>query len=308
VVAHLHGALGGHEVQREVQGWYFAPFTSRENLTKFNCFRYLAHSWGWPGVCYCMGMNRSPAALVLLALLGLGTMVGCAAPESETEVSNEDVVDGRETFAKPEIGALLRGSAVCTATLVRPNVVITAMHCTGAGRDVAVSDFSFIVRKSATEAMRYRIDRSFAIATAAERSAGVAVYHERDIALMRLTVPVSAEWAKPASIANGQPWPGAKVAIFGYGCTGRNADAAKREGTGSKRTRAYTWTLGLAFGFSDTSDVCQGDSGGPLMNTGRNEVFGINSGFMVATGEDFYADVPKYAELLNAQADAWSEK
>lgn len=253
-------------------------------------------------------LPRSRAFGVFLAL-------GLAACSAEAPVEDpgggeaaDAVVGGTETFERPEIGIVLRGNGLCTGTLVRPNVVLTAMHCTGIADDADVTSsptpFTFEIRKSATERYRYKADRLHTITVGADLD-GSQRWRKKDIALLRLTESVPATVARPAQMARTWPGLGANVGIYGYGCSDRATGAdGRRPGTGTKRKKEYRWSLGLFLGFKDTQDVCQGDSGGPLLDTGRNAVFGVTSGYV--GGDDAFGDVPAYYDALSVVVSRWT--
>ncbi len=255
-------------------------------------------------------MMSPRSALPVAALL----LAACAAPTDESadeggEVgsSSDAVIGGTATFARPEVGAVWHGNGLCTGTLIRPNVVITALHCTGIANDKDVSTaqpaFAFEIRKSATERRRFAVDRIHSIGTLADMD-GSQRWRKRDIALMRLTEDVPAALAHPAQIATSWPWPGARVALVGFGCTSRVAGPnGQRPGTNTKRAKEYSWTLGLAIGWDDTQDVCPGDSGGPLLDIGRNAVLGTTSGYV--GGDDAFGDVPANSAAVTAAAAKW---
>ena len=73
-----------------------------------------------------------------IGLLALGTAMlafGCATEtEDDAETAQDAVIAGRETYDHPEIGMVMR-TGRCTGTLIRPNVVIYALHCTPGGAD-----------------------------------------------------------------------------------------------------------------------------------------------------------------------------
>lgn len=247
-------------------------------------------------------------------LLFVSTSAACAgeatdadAAEGETESSSDAVVAGRATYDRPEIGMVWHGSGLCTGTLVRPNVVLTAMHCTGLGKDLDVSKahpgFAFEIRTNETTRRRFAVDRLYAFTEGSELD-GSQRWRVNDIALLRLTEDVPASLAKPANVATVWPRLGSKVAVYGYGCTDRRAgDNGRRPGTGTKRMKDYTWTLGQLFGWSDTQNVCPGDSGGPLLDTEKNAVIGTTSGYV--NGNDEFGNIPASSWRINPVADAW---
>lgn len=235
-------------------------------------------------------------------------MVGCAettdASPDEVGASDEAIVDGADTFEHPEIGLLHNGGSYCTATLIRPNVVLTAAHCvTGGHKDEAVTGYSFDIKPSSSvAATRFEIDRAYTVPVAADFD-GTQTWRLKDIALLRLTTPVPATLAEPLAVATSRPSAGADTIIFGYGCTSRKADAnGHRPGGGVKRKAELTWSS-TELGSGASSHVCPGDSGGPWLDVAAGAVFGTTSG--IVNGDDRFGDVPANAAEINRAADAW---
>jgi hypothetical protein len=254
---------------------------------------------------------------LLLGLIAIATLAttACAAPSDDdgddAESSEDAVINGRETFERPEVGIVWHGG-LCTGTLVRPNVVLTAMHCgTGTPVDADVSHAEvgtvFEIKKSATERYRFNVTRAESIAQPADFD-GTQNWRKKDILLLKLEKNVPAEIATPANIATRQADLGSKVASYGYGCTSRVAgDDGRRPGAGTKRKKEFFWTALAAAG--GTRNLCPGDSGGPLLDLQRNAVFGTTSGYIGGvTGTDRFGDVPAASAHLNALADRWASQ
>lgn len=243
-------------------------------------------------------------------LLGFALlMIGCAGeatgPEEEAATTDDAIVDGAGTFEHPEIGLLHNGGSYCTATLIRPNVVLTAAHCvTGGHKDEAVAGYSFDIKPSASAtATRFEIDRAYTVPVAADFD-GTQTWRLRDIALLRLTSSVQTTLARPLVVATQRPRAGAATRIYGYGCTSRVADAnGHRPGGGTKRKAELTWHSS-SIGSGASMSVCPGDSGGPWLDVAAGAVFGTTSG--IVNGDDRFGDVPASAAEIDRVADAWS--
>lgn len=236
------------------------------------------------------------ALLVLIASLS-----GCTADaiDDDGDSSEGDVIAGSETFEQPAIGMLRNGGSYCTATLIRPNVVLTAAHCvTNSPKDEPVTGYSFEVRPAAgVAATRFEIDRAYAVPTAADFD-GTQAWRAKDIALLRLARAVPSSLAAPLTVARVRPPRGSAVTIYGYGCTDRTPGPnGQRPGGGVKRRAAVAWNG------SATRNVCPGDSGGPWLDVARGAVFGTTSGYVNL--DDRYGDVPASAALINRVADGW---
>jgi len=229
-----------------------------------------------------------------LLLVSLALASGCApddvAPNGENS-NTDEVVRGESTFEHPEVGLfeIRHRSSVgtCTATLVAPNVAITASHCVGYGSADSPGNYgTFIVRPAGGGELRYGVERYRGFATRLGPD---------DVALLRLAQSVPDTIARPAPLATRIPDAGTFLAVYGYGCTyrGGRLDGAKR------RAR-------FAQG-EQTNRLCPGDSGGPVLVESSGAVLRINSGYYGDSfGTDLFGDVPRNVERLSALVREWS--
>ncbi len=196
----------------------------------------------------------------------------------------EKVVRGQITGERPEVGRISVG---CTATLIAPNVLISAAHCFSyESRDQPGNYGNFEVNQSDGTVRRYGIDlyRSFSSELGAD-----------DVALARLREPVSPTVARPAPLARRAPASGGPLTVFGYGCTQRNANTDWQK-------RKASFVQGAS-----TSHLCPGDSGGPVFDDATGAVLRINSGYILdASGADIFGDVPKNVQQLEALLRTWA--
>lgn len=188
--------------------------------------------------------HRVRNASLLASLL----VPACAADWSDTETiaRSTPVVDGTITWERPEVGTLFIGGGMCTATLITPQVAITAAHCVDFGTATRPGAYGrFITQASPTSTQeRYTVDRYRSFGTS-DRS---------DVALLHLATAVPDAVAHPAGISSRHPSAGELVTLYGYGCTRRNTSI------GSGQKRKFQFPQGEA-----TARLCPGDSGGPVM-------------------------------------------
>ena len=228
----------------------------------------------------------APRALTAVAALSLA---GCAADASMNALVGRgtNVVDGTITWERPEVGTLYIGGGMCTATLITPQVAVTAAHCVDFGSTSRPGSYGrFVIQASATSPqMRYTVDMYRAFGR--DEAMDVAIVHLAE------AVPVSV--ATPAAIARRHPDGGDAVTLFGYGCTRRNTSI------GSGQKRKFQFAQGQA-----TARLCPGDSGGPVVWDRWGAVLRVNSAYIVdATGRDLFGDVPLNYSRIVDQIAAW---
>ncbi|MBS2017109.1 MAG: trypsin-like serine protease [Deltaproteobacteria bacterium] len=227
---------------------------------------------------------RALALVLVLAAAGLGC--GEAEESAPDATSHEDpLVGGVETFENEAVGVTtLDGQTGCSATLVRPNVILVAGHCFAPDR-TDVRPWQFEIRKPGGAAHRYDTGDGWVKG----RSAGA-----DDVALLRLEQAVPASVASPIPIARRWPSYGTTLRLVGFGCIQRGGD-----GAGIKRkvdvSYGVTWDLGWV-----TKASCPGDSGGALLSTRGPELLGVISGFR-ASGYDLFGDAVAHREEIEAQ-------
>jgi hypothetical protein len=197
----------------------------------------------------------------------------------------ETVIGGDVSWDRPEVGAI----SGCTATLVAPEVIITAAHCLGFRTARSPGNYGefTIYGRGGGDRRSYRIDLYVSYSSG---SLG-----EPDVALMRLAEPVPRDVATPARLAPSDPPRGTSMSIWGFGCTRRGSSTDWQK-------RRYDFLEGAG-----TNNLCPGDSGGPVM-TADGQVVRINSGYYAGSGGgDIFGDVPANYGRLAAQLDAWSD-
>ena len=77
-----------------------------------------------------MKAQRRHNQLITATLLSILCTAACADMDgTDSFSSNEKLVNGRLTGAHTEVGRLNLNGGLCTGTLIRPNVVLSAAHC-----------------------------------------------------------------------------------------------------------------------------------------------------------------------------------
>ena len=229
------------------------------------------------------GKGRGFVRVLCVSLaLGVGGCVGGAFDEDEGG-TDRPLIDGTLTSERNEIGSI----GGCTATLIRPNVAITAAHCLGYATRQNPGRYTTFSVEFGNGWDSYNVKRYVSFSSQ---------LGDRDVCLLQLSESVPAHVATPTRVADRGPEQGEDVTIFGYGCTSR-----RNQGSGGDKRKA-TFSYGQ---FS--SHLCPGDSGGPYVKGLDGPVFGINSGYYTGNGEDIFGFPYTIKNELEAQIRAWEE-
>jgi secreted trypsin-like serine protease len=233
------------------------------------------------------------------------SLAACAAePLDETRAPDEETFDeidselhnGNVTFVRPEVGVLItaQNKLACTGTLVAPNVVLTAGHCTGPSA-------LFLMKKSATE--------KFIAYTVIQKMNWGPAPGEQDFGLLRLNKNVPATYAKPAVLSKVPFVKDAKGNVFGYGMLRCDQGGAVAPDF-NKRVKPITIAVAsntqlVPFG---QYSMCPGDSGGPLFINGQLAAVISGGNQPVPVGgvvKEIWADVADDYAAIKAQVDKW---
>jgi secreted trypsin-like serine protease len=235
-------------------------------------------------------MNRHTEIWIAVAVLAIGPLA-CGGPTpDELEGSGHELVGGTKTYARPEVGYYYsEGGGICTATLVKSTVAITAAHCVGFRTTSGAPNYGAvnIQTKTSTGAI---MTRTYYVKAMKSYGSTTGI---NDIALLQLSNSVPSTVASPASLASVLPATGASATRWGYGCT----DRTSKTGIGTKRYEAFQ--MG-----TNTSMNCPGDSGGPSFDT-SGRLFWITSSYFNATGYDNQASVPRHYDAIKTQIADW---
>lgn len=168
----------------------------------------------------------------------------------------------------PEVVYITNGKGACTATVVGPNVILTAAHCVKDGGDIRPLNFVIeqtVYQAKCTHHPMYKDKYSY------------------DFALCKVNSNIDVQYA---SIANEGPELDKDIMLMGYGCIkkggGSGNDGKLRYGKAKVTalpSDTYNHAGGQYFYTKGSSALCFGDSGGPAMlaNTKKHIVIGVNS-------------------------------
>ncbi|MEV1143425.1 DUF1986 domain-containing protein [Micromonospora sp. NPDC049799] len=191
---------------------------------------------------------RSVIAVLATALAGvLGASSGAvAAPVSPY------IIGGNTVSSAPWAAAVFsNGSFTCSGTIISSQWVLTARHCLGGSMSVRVGS---VYRSSGG------VTRTVS-----------ATYSRYDLALMRLSSPVSTSYV---TLASSNPPIGSTNTIYGWGQTCYSGCSASSQlKTASVRVTSTSYTDaygGQAIRSTEiTGNAWRGDSGGPEFYNGR---------------------------------------
>ena len=191
------------------------------------------------------------------------------APPADSELFLK-LVNGRLTSDRPEVGLLKLPAGICTATLIAPDVIITAAHCV---------DYQTIDAPGNVGTFNVQNGVDFTVFPVVSVVSLGGELGANDIAVAQLSVSVPSELARPVPVAAQTPQMGTSLSVFGYGCT-------RRDGVSDGQKRVAHFTSGEA-----SAVLCPGDSGGPVFENEYGAITRINSGYYLGgRGEDVYGD------------------
>ncbi len=257
----------------------------------------------------------------LLLALTLSCVVACDALPSGHDTTNAKptyaVIGGSPSVERPEIALLQYGGSACTATLIRPNIAITAAHCVDWS---SCSSASCVPRPAHLTIESSGRSRSYPLAAYTSFNqrgpipAGFRNSHSRtmdsqygsykrndDVALVLLAEAVHQDVARPSTLNSIYPARGAGLTLWGYGCT----NTRTQQGAGTKRH------FDRVEGQGTSKNLCPGDSGGPV-TLGRNgPVVYVNSGYLSrmngkVNDMDIFGDPIELRRHIDAQIQAWA--
>ena len=189
-----------------------------------------------------------------------------------TGQGHEKLLYGQLTDERPEVVRLsLIGGGLCTGTVIKSNVILTAAHCID--YQTAERNMGSIITGQGRE---YTIKGGFSFSQELGRT---------DVALLHLSGSIPSSEAIPAVVHAGIPSYGSSATIYGFGCNDRRTQG----GNLLSQKQKYNFTIG-----ERTGNLCPGDSGGPVFV--NNAVAYINSAYHTDSGDDLFAEPSTFHE------------
>lgn len=180
------------------------------------------------------------------------------------------------------VGRLDTGGGYCTATLIAPDLLLTAAHCLfdRAGNPVAHENLTFQAGLTAGQAAARVSIAQVEIASGYAPKSGMTQQNVRnDLALLRLDKPISTFDIAPFGVFEGTLPPG-PVSVVSYG-RGRSANLSRQDRCQVLEVQSDILTMDC--------DVTFGSSGAPVFThlNGRGQIVSVMSGIGRYGGEQY---------------------
>lgn len=266
--------------------------------------------------------SRRWLAGAFAGLLGVGGCGGAEPTEESMQVAGHGIVGGEADSEHPNVFGLFvqrgRFASTCTATLLAPNLLLTARHCVSpsTGEEEVICGRSLFGEPTpatdlyATNAMQLQEDSAW--------FQGDSVYVPKegndtcgyDVALIILSRNVPAALATPAvPRIDREVLAGESYVAVGYGLNDSGHAGARRVRR-DLEVACEPGACGLGVRVSEfvgETGICEGDSGGPALDA-DGKVVGVVSRGAVDCSLPVYGTVTAWRELITGVALLAAEK
>jgi secreted trypsin-like serine protease len=215
-------------------------------------------------------------AICLLGLIACGRAgdADLSAPETTTSTEQDALQGGVADASDPAVGLLwIEAGGFCSGTLIAPDVVLTAGHCTetpiaafylGEGQAINAKNFTGPPTNMRVLAVAESITHPDFVPNSCTTSP--------DIGLVRLAQPASG--VHPVAFAKVEPAIGSSCTAVGFGMHTENGATTVEQKRSGQEKIEQLYSLSIQVGFAGAlSD--HGDSGGPLLCNGS--IAGVTS-------------------------------
>jgi protease YdgD len=233
----------------------------------------------------------SVLGVISAAMCAFAILYGPAMAQHTTKLRGLNTEN--EAMAWQAIGRLDHRDGYCTATLIAPDLLLTAAHCVYDGKGAAISpaDLSFQAGLTHGKAAARR--------KVYDPHVGVNAKNVRhDVALVRLAKPIPTHELAPFSVFDGRV-PDGPVSVVSYG-RGRSDALSRQNACQVVQHREQIVTMDC--------DVTFGSSGSPVFThlNGRGQIASVISSIGKRGGRQvaFGMELPKVVSVLKRQMRA----
>lgn len=236
-------------------------------------------------------MRKSLVAAMFAGLAGLAT-AGLAENSNLNALDKYYEAQGWEAVGRLELGN--RGS-FCTATLISPNVLLSAAHCVfdEKGRMRQPEEIQFRAGLRNGEAAATRKIVNFVAHEKYDPNRNLDHHNaSHDVALLELAQPIPTHQVNPFILHSGAVGPG-EVSVVSYGQGRENLPSRQKSCNLTHRDRGSL----LLF----DCDVTYGSSGAPVFShlNGRGRILSVISGMTTTRDGEFVSVGPHLPELVS---------